>query len=161
MNTYVLNRKAKADGVWGWDCEFNEPVLIFPVVLALLGDNPMQSEFACHIGMRGKMFCRACWVKGADALAEPVFTGTERTNDLDQGESDVDSARSSDGNASRGEESEGPEGEPNQQSPMRTPPNGLPKKKGKFVESLSSMISRVMSFMKVCFTVLCYLIFLI
>jgi hypothetical protein len=36
-------------------------------VLAMLGDNPMQSEFACHIGLRGKFFCRCCWVKGYDA----------------------------------------------------------------------------------------------
>ncbi|KAF7371200.1 hypothetical protein MSAN_00755500 [Mycena sanguinolenta] len=28
----------------------------------------MQSEFACHIGLRGKLFCRACWVKGVDGL---------------------------------------------------------------------------------------------
>jgi hypothetical protein len=44
-----------------------ELVLIFPTVLALLGDNPMHSEFACHIGLRGKYFCRACMVKGSDA----------------------------------------------------------------------------------------------
>ncbi|KAJ7480501.1 hypothetical protein B0H11DRAFT_1915899 [Mycena galericulata] len=45
-----------------------EPVLVIPELLALLGDNPMQSEFACHIGLRGKLFRRACWVKGHDAL---------------------------------------------------------------------------------------------
>jgi hypothetical protein len=28
----------------------------------------MQSEFSCHIGLRGKLFCRGCWVKGSDAL---------------------------------------------------------------------------------------------
>jgi len=28
----------------------------------------MQAEFACHIGMRGKYFCRSCWVKGSDAM---------------------------------------------------------------------------------------------
>lgn len=35
-------------------------------VLALLGDNPMQSEFACHAGLRAKFFCRICMVKGKD-----------------------------------------------------------------------------------------------
>jgi hypothetical protein len=48
----------------------NEPVLLIPMVLSLLGDNPMQSEFACHIGLKGKLFCRACWVKGTDAQAD-------------------------------------------------------------------------------------------
>lgn len=47
---------------------FNEPILIIPFVLALLGDNPMQSEFACHIGLRGRLFCRACWVEGAKGI---------------------------------------------------------------------------------------------
>lgn len=27
----------------------------------------MQSEFACHAGLRAKFFCRVCWVKGKDA----------------------------------------------------------------------------------------------
>lgn len=42
----------------------------------------MQSEFACHIGLRGKLFCRACWVKGTDALdpmsEEPPQPGGSR-----------------------------------------------------------------------------------
>lgn len=38
-------------------------MLVFPVVLALLGDNPMQSEFASHIGLRGRRFCRVCDVQ--------------------------------------------------------------------------------------------------
>ncbi|KAJ7728363.1 hypothetical protein B0H16DRAFT_1331027 [Mycena metata] len=59
---------AQKDGVWAWDSTLNELVLLVPTVLALLGDNPMQSEFACHIGLRGKYFCRACWVKGSDSL---------------------------------------------------------------------------------------------
>ncbi|ETW79803.1 hypothetical protein HETIRDRAFT_48824 [Heterobasidion irregulare TC 32-1] len=58
---------AQRDGIWAWDVAAQELVLVFPIVLALLGDNPMQSEFACHIGLRGKFFCRACWVKGRDA----------------------------------------------------------------------------------------------
>jgi len=41
-------------------------VLVIPVVLAMLGDNPMQSELACHVGLAGKFFCRCCWVKGRD-----------------------------------------------------------------------------------------------
>ncbi|KAJ7842057.1 hypothetical protein B0H13DRAFT_1909984 [Mycena leptocephala] len=61
---------AQKDGVWAWDCVLNELVLIIPTVLALLGDNPMQSEFACHIGLHGKYFCRACWVKGNDRSDE-------------------------------------------------------------------------------------------
>jgi len=32
----------------------------------------MQSEFACHIGLKGKFFCRACWVKGSDVQADGV-----------------------------------------------------------------------------------------
>ncbi|ETW77160.1 hypothetical protein HETIRDRAFT_174197 [Heterobasidion irregulare TC 32-1] len=55
------------NGVWAWDIASQEMVLVLPVVLALLGDNPMQSEMACHIGLRGKFFCRTCWVKGRDA----------------------------------------------------------------------------------------------
>jgi len=50
-------RTAQNKGVWAWDCVLKEPILVFPSVLALLGDNPMESEFACHIGLRGKYFC--------------------------------------------------------------------------------------------------------
>ncbi|KAF9076936.1 hypothetical protein BDP27DRAFT_1209356 [Rhodocollybia butyracea] len=59
------------NGIWAWDLETESPVLLLVCVLALLGDNPMQSEFACHIGLRGKYFCRTCWVKGQDVNNEP------------------------------------------------------------------------------------------
>ncbi|KAJ3727646.1 hypothetical protein C8R42DRAFT_572308 [Lentinula raphanica] len=52
------------NGIWAWDCQSKEMVLLIPSVLAMLGDNPMQSELACHIGFRGKLFCRVCWVRG-------------------------------------------------------------------------------------------------
>ena len=42
-------------------------VLVLPSILALLGDNPMQSEFACHAGLQAKFFCHSCWVKGKDS----------------------------------------------------------------------------------------------
>ena len=63
-------REGQRVGIWAWDVASGELVLVIPVVLALLGDNPMQSEMACHIGLRGKFFCRVCWVKGRDAEDE-------------------------------------------------------------------------------------------
>ena len=108
----------------------------------------MQSEFACHIGMRGKLFCRACWVKGTDAadVTNP-FEGN------DGGGSDADSVRSSDGQSSGGEGSDGSEvsgsmHEPNTDVPIPNPV-APKKKKGKFVESMASMVKRVSSFVKV------------
>lgn len=35
---------------------------MIPDVLALLGDNPMQSELASHIGLTARLFCRVCWL---------------------------------------------------------------------------------------------------
>lgn len=85
-------RLCQSTGIWAWDCIEKERVLVIPSVLAILGDNPMQSEFACHIGFRGKFFCRACWVKGegADVVDE------DNVNDgaTDDGhESDASSSR--------------------------------------------------------------------
>jgi hypothetical protein len=68
-----LYSNSQETGIWAWDCVANEPVLVVPSVLALLGDNPMQSEFACHVGLAGKFFCRACMVKGSDALADALL----------------------------------------------------------------------------------------
>ncbi|KAJ3853984.1 hypothetical protein EV368DRAFT_73145 [Lentinula lateritia] len=56
--------QAQQTGVWAWDSHLNDIVLLIPSVLALCGDNPMQSEFACHIGFRGCLFCQICWASG-------------------------------------------------------------------------------------------------
>ncbi|KAG2361311.1 hypothetical protein BDR07DRAFT_1508499 [Suillus spraguei] len=53
-------------GIWAYDCSYHDIILVIISVLALLGDNPMQSEFACHAGLMSKFFCRCCWVKGKD-----------------------------------------------------------------------------------------------
>jgi len=60
------------DGVWAWDADPKEMFLVIPAVLAMLGDNPMQSEIVCYIGLKGKFFCRNCWVKGSDAANREV-----------------------------------------------------------------------------------------
>jgi hypothetical protein len=44
----------------------------------LLGDNPMQSELACHIGSMGKFFCRICKAKGFDAAEKPPIQAEQR-----------------------------------------------------------------------------------
>ncbi|KAJ3804502.1 hypothetical protein F5876DRAFT_53309 [Lentinula aff. lateritia] len=72
------------NGIWSWDPKTHSCVLLIVCVLALLGDNPMQSEFACHIGLRGKFFCRTCWAKGKDAKDGPTVQNPiidEDTND--------------------------------------------------------------------------------
>ncbi|KAI0631172.1 hypothetical protein C8Q77DRAFT_1279900 [Trametes polyzona] len=70
---------AQKGGIWAWDCVLNEPILVLPSVLALLGDNPMQSEFACHIGLQAKFFCRNCWVKGRDIAGDKEGDGAAAT----------------------------------------------------------------------------------
>lgn len=68
-------------------------VLVLPAVLALLGDNPMQSELACHVGLAGKFFCRNCWVKGRDAEEAESAPAPQTTHPASDAES-VGSARS-------------------------------------------------------------------
>jgi hypothetical protein len=57
------NRQAQKDGIEVWDCEYQDWILIIPWFLAFQGDNPMSSEFASHVGMKGKFFCRVCKAK--------------------------------------------------------------------------------------------------
>ncbi|KIM68453.1 hypothetical protein SCLCIDRAFT_20369 [Scleroderma citrinum Foug A] len=58
---------AQTHGIWAWDIEAREMVLLIPAVLAMLGDNPMQSELACRVSLQGKFFCRNCWVKRSES----------------------------------------------------------------------------------------------
>ncbi|KAI5990253.1 hypothetical protein EDD15DRAFT_2453804 [Pisolithus albus] len=76
---------AQTHGIWAWDVEAREMVLVIPAVLAMLGDNPMQSELACHVGLQGKFFCRNCWVQGAggESGQPPDLTGRAGPTNLD------------------------------------------------------------------------------
>ncbi|KAJ7716484.1 hypothetical protein DFH07DRAFT_907412 [Mycena maculata] len=112
-------------GIWAWDSSNNELVLVIPSVLAMLGDNPMQSEFACHIGFRGKYFCRVCWVKG-------VPDEDEEEEEEDNQFGDISSATGSE-----------TEGTPQAQKKGKKKKN----KKKKKDESVADMISRVTQFM--------------
>ncbi|KAF8907460.1 hypothetical protein CPB85DRAFT_1526400 [Mucidula mucida] len=113
---------AEKEGIWAWDCVENEPVLVLPVVLALLGDNPMQSEFACHIGLRGKLFCRICKVVGKDASDTPRGAAP---GDVDEGE-EVEDDASMNSNVSGA-------------SNVSANPKKKKGKRKKFVESLEQM----------------------
>ena len=66
----VFTREGQTAGFWAWDIESQEMVLVIPAVLAILGDNPMQSEIACHVGLTGKFFCRVCKVFGREASGD-------------------------------------------------------------------------------------------
>ncbi|KAF9062661.1 hypothetical protein BDP27DRAFT_1427641 [Rhodocollybia butyracea] len=74
--------QAQETGVWAWDAKLQDIVLLIPSVLALCSDNPMQSEFACHIGFWGWFFCCNCWVSGSNNDGETKANGNDG-NDSD------------------------------------------------------------------------------
>jgi hypothetical protein len=95
----------------------------------------MQSEFACHIGLKGKLFCRACWVKGSDALGVQEQAGSLNAS--------VHSGEASDTGSLAGGEVTDDES---------TSPTSSKKAKGrrkKLLESFSNMVERVKAFIKV------------
>ncbi|EIN08604.1 hypothetical protein PUNSTDRAFT_28808, partial [Punctularia strigosozonata HHB-11173 SS5] len=64
-------KKGGENGIAVWDSSLDEEILVIPWILAFQGDNPMASEFASHIGMKGKFFCRICHVFREDASQRP------------------------------------------------------------------------------------------
>ncbi|KAJ3890860.1 hypothetical protein GG344DRAFT_48586, partial [Lentinula edodes] len=125
-NNSWLCRDCQENGIWAWDSKTQSRVLLLVCVLALLGDNPMQSEFACHIGLRGKFFCRTCWAKGKDAKAENAAVSEGRDASSGDDESDAQSVDSASTSASKGGK----------------------KKRKVFKENLKTMYDRVKSFVK-------------
>lgn len=103
-----------------------EIVLVIPAVHALLGDNPMQSELSCHVGMTGKFFCRCCWVKGRDAedAEEPIGEARE------DGGSDAGSVDS------------------------QTSEAAAPKKNGRKAETMQELVDRAHRFLGVSISIL-------
>jgi hypothetical protein len=99
----------------------------------MLGDNPMQSEFACHIGFRGRFFCRVCWVKGVPD--EDEDEDGERGN----GGNVSDASSASGASSTSGVSTPQPQGQTRKQG----------KKKKKVDESVFDMISRVTQFVSV------------
>ncbi|KAJ7634017.1 hypothetical protein B0H17DRAFT_1164135 [Mycena rosella] len=124
---------AQKDGIWAWDSELKELVLVIPAVLALLGDNPMQSEFACHIGLRGKYFCRACWVKGSDNLDEEDGEDPPPVPQNAGAGSDAESQASSDAGSDTSQQ----------------PTGKVKSRRKKIKESLDQMVERAKSFVKI------------
>lgn len=138
---YVLtrcepHRGAWQTGVWVWDCVHEDHVLIIPFVAALLGDNPMQSEFACHVGPGGKFLCRICDVKGMDASANGLQSPTAPASidRASEGRTTPDSIGTSDS-----------DGDGNSSASNTSAPADRRKRK---VETMQEMVERITRFVQ-------------
>ena len=79
-------------GVCAWDSLKNKVVLLILSVLALLGDNPMQSELSCHVGLNGNKFCRICKVETNIQDSVENAGAVLRYRDGDESDNSVNSA---------------------------------------------------------------------
>ncbi|KAI0355311.1 hypothetical protein OH77DRAFT_1424796, partial [Trametes cingulata] len=145
---------AQKEGIWAWDGQLNEPVLLLPFVLALLGDNPMQSEFACHMGLRAKFFCRNCWCKGRDDTEHTARTREDNDHASVTSDHSVASESNPAGGDGDSEEDgldrndvDGPSGSETESAGEAR--NGKRRGRAKrALESMSDMLSRVTAFIK-------------
>ncbi|KZT18999.1 hypothetical protein NEOLEDRAFT_1048020, partial [Neolentinus lepideus HHB14362 ss-1] len=128
-------KDCQESGIWAFDCVLKEWVVIIPSVLAMLGDNPMQSEMACHIGLMGKLFCRVCWVSGNPEEPNGNDQNARGDHDGDASDSSIHSAMSHDG-----------DGSPD--SPKSTSKVACRSKKN---ESMAEMKERIKQFMSIGF----------
>lgn len=131
------HRAAWKTGIWAWDCVHEDHVLVIPFVAALLGDNPMQSEFACHVGPGGKFLCRVCNVKGKDISTNRLQPSTAPTSidGANGGRTTPDSigTSDSDGNSNSSASNTG------------APTNGRKRK----LETMQEMVERVTHFIQI------------
>ena len=120
------NREVWENGILAWDHEHQEIVLVIIFICALLGDNPMQSEFACHIGSMGNLFCRICSVSTG-----PLPPADEQDTEAADVDGTLPSEPASDSAASNASAGDGQQ------------------QKRKWVESMAEMVDRIKRFVKV------------
>jgi hypothetical protein len=60
----LLFLRSTEHGCVAYDCGQNEEIMFALGIFSLPADNPMQSELASHIGLKGNYFCHRCGVGG-------------------------------------------------------------------------------------------------
>ena len=117
----------------------------------------MHSEFACHIGLRGKYFCRACWVKGTDVQDGTNLPNIQHDNTPENSPApSAPSAPVSENNFENVPPTlpqqsaiEIPPSSMSETTPMPSTANVQAPKRGKYKESMTAMFNRISAFVKV------------